>query len=214
MNIGQWIVIGLCAILLVWYLAASQFNRRRGLATYRWLRRGMEQVGDRLEAQWLGSSSTGAKLVISKAEKPYRKMEAMYLLETREILPYWILTYLRGRRDELVIKANLRQAPKTEVRIERTDQRKNNGQLPEDQRGVYQELSAPPGFSIMQNGAVDPEMELSLRAFLEESGEALETMRLQPKIPHLEIKLQIKSLLTKAPDSFFTKLSEYLQPPD
>lgn len=66
----------------------------------------------------------------------------------------------------------------------------------------------------MQNGAVDPEMELSLRAFLEESGEALETMRLQPKIPHLEIKLQIKSLLTKAPDSFFTKLGEYLQPPD
>ena len=213
MNLGQWIVIGLCAILLGWYLAASQFNRRRRLATYRWLRRGLEQVGDRIEAQWLGSSSTGAKLVISKAEKPYRKMEAMYLLETREILPYWILTHLRGRRDELVIKANLRQAPKTEVWVERTDQRKKIGQLPEDQKGAYQELTDPAGFSILQNGSVDPEMELSLRAFLDESGEALETMRLQPKLPHLEIRLQIKSLLTKAPDSFFNKLCLYLQPP-
>ena len=137
----------------------------------------------------------------------------MYLLETREILPYWILTHLRGRRDELVIKANLRQAPKTEVWVERTDQHKNNGQLPEDQKGTYQEMSAPSGFSIFLTGSVDPDMELSLRAFLDESGEALETMKVQPKIPHLEIRLQIKSLLTKAPDSFFNKLSLYLQPP-
>jgi hypothetical protein len=213
MNIGQWIVIALCAILLVWYLAASQFNRRRGLATYRWLRRGLEQVGDRIEAQWLGSSSTGAKLVIPKAEKPYRRVEVMYLLETREILPYWLLSHLRGRRDELVINATLRQVPKIEVRVERTAQPQEIGQLPPDQPQPHQELPVPVGFTITQNGPGDPGSEQRLSAFLGEVGEPLESLVLQSGTPHLEIKLQVKTLLATPPDSFFAMLRSWLQSP-
>ena len=209
MNLGQWIVIGLCALLLAWYFGASMFNRRRGLATYQWLRRGLEQVGDKIEAQWLGSSSTGAKLVIPRAEKPFRRLEAMYLLETREILPYWILTHLRGRRDEFMIKAVLRKVSKTEFVVARIDQRKKTGLVPEN----YEELKAPDGFSISRHGPQDQESEQRLREFLSEAGDPIERISLQQKSPHLEISMRIDSLEMTPANSFFSNLMSWLEGP-
>jgi len=179
MNLGQWIVIGLCALLVAWYFGASMFNRRRVMATYQWLRRGLEQVGDKIEAQWLGSSSTGAKLVIPRAEKPYRRLEATYLLETREILPYWILTHLIGRRDELMIKAVLRKVPKTGLVVERLDLRNNTELEPQDQKQLYEPVDAPEGFTIARYGPGDPESEQRLREFLNVAGEPVERISLQ-----------------------------------
>lgn len=213
MNLGQWIVIGLCALLLAWYFGASMFNRRRGLATYQWLRRGLEQVGDKIEAQWLGSSSTGAKLVIPRAEKPFRRLEAMYLLETREILPYWILTHLRGRRDEFMIKAVLRKVPKTKVIVSRINQPKNAELVPQDQKQVYEPVGAPDGFSISRHGPQDQESEQRLREFLSEAGDPIERISLQQKSPHLEISMRIDTLEMTPANSFFSNLMSWLEGP-
>jgi len=213
MNLGQWIVIGLCALLVAWYFGASMFNRRRGMATYQWLRRGLEQVGDKIEAQWLGSSSTGAKLVIPRAEKPYRRLESTYLLETREILPYWILTHLRGRRDGLMIKVVLRKVPKTGLVVERLDLRNKTELEPQDQKQVSELVDAPEGFTIARYGPGDPESEQRLREFLSEAGEPIERISLQQKSPHLEIRMWINSLEMTPPVPFFEMLKKWLQQP-
>ena len=108
MSSSQLIIIVLSVFLILWYIGANIYNRRRGIAAYHWLRRGLQQLGTISNAEWLGSSGTGAKLAVSKADKPFRQVEAAYFLETREILPWWVVARLRGKRDEIVLSASLR----------------------------------------------------------------------------------------------------------
>lgn len=213
MNLGQWIVIGLSALLVVWYFGASMFNRRRGMATYQWLRRGLEQVGDKIEGQWLGSSGTGVKLTIPRAEKPFRKLQTIYVLETREILPYWILTHLSGKRDKLTITATLRKIPKSKLVVGRKNQRKNTELVPENQKQTYEQLPAPEEFVILRQGSADPDYEQGLREFLDQAGESIERISLGAKSPHLEINMRLNSLETTPPVLFFSSLSSWLKGP-
>lgn len=211
MNLGQWIVIGLSALLVIWYFGASMFNRRRGIATYQWLRRGLEQVGEKIEGQWLGSSGTGAKLTIPRADKPFRKLQTMYVLETREILPYWILTHLSGKRDKLTITATLRKTPQIKVVVGRTNQSKDTSLIQEDQKQTYEQLQAPEDFAILWQGPADPESEQRLMDFLNQTGAPIERISLGGKSPHLEIRLRIKSLEATPPVSFFSNLRSWLE---
>ena len=213
MNLGQWIVIGLSALLVVWYFGASMFNRRRGMATYQWLRRGLEQVGDKIEGQWLGSSGTGVKLTIPRAEKPFRKLQTIYVLETREILPYWILTHLSGKRDNLTITATLRKIPKSKLVVGRKNQRKNTELVQENQKQTYEQLPAPEEFVILRQGSADPDYEQGLREFLDQAGESIERISLGAKSPHLEINMRLNSLETTPPVLFFSSLSSWLEGP-
>ena len=38
MDLGQWIVIGLSVLMGIWFGVGSIYNRRRGVATFHWLR--------------------------------------------------------------------------------------------------------------------------------------------------------------------------------
>jgi hypothetical protein len=114
-DIGQQIVIGISVFLVVWYIALSSVNRRRGIATYQWLQDGLSRLGKISESRWIGSASSGARLAIAEAQPPFRKIEVIFLLESREILPLWIFNHLRGKRDELIIKASLSGRPTQEI---------------------------------------------------------------------------------------------------
>ena len=117
MNQGQIIVIVISAFMGVWFFLGSVYNRRRGMAVFNWLRSGIEQFGKLSEARWIGSSGSGARLVIGQAKSPYQRIEIVFLLESREILPLWLFNHLRGKRDEMIMKANLRSVPDQEIEI-------------------------------------------------------------------------------------------------
>lgn len=111
------ILVGLGVFLALWYLFASIYNRRRGLAAYRWLRDGLTVFGDKHEGKWLGSSASGGHLTVPQAVSPFRRVETIFLLESRELLPLWLADLLRGKRDQIIFKATLRAAHQAEVEI-------------------------------------------------------------------------------------------------
>ncbi len=113
MNLGQGIAIGLSVLLGFNYFIGTIINRKKGTSLFRWLRDGAQAVlGKVTHASWVGSSSAGGRLAIGQANAPFRRVEMLYLLATREILPLLWLQRLRGRRDELVLKAVLRSGPR------------------------------------------------------------------------------------------------------
>ena len=81
LDLGQWIVIGLSAFLLLWYFLVNSISRKRGTAISRWLFRCLESVGEISNAEWIGASNMGARLTVKKAKNPFRRVEAHYLLE-------------------------------------------------------------------------------------------------------------------------------------
>lgn len=122
MNLSpEQIVVGIGALLAAWYLIASFYNRRRGLAAYRWLRDGLDTLGDKYEGKWLGSAASGAHLTIAKASPPFRRVEVIFLLESRELLPLWLFDIWRNKRDQVIFKATTQAVRQAEVEIAPAD---------------------------------------------------------------------------------------------
>jgi len=199
LDLGQWVVIALSAFLFLWYFAASTLNRQRGIATYRWLRQSLEAVGKVSIAEWIGSSNMGARLVVKKAAKPFGRVEARYLLEPREFLPYWLYSRLKGKRDEIVIQVTLRYALKANFEI-------TNREIGHQVQKSLAGNQVPQG---PQNAYTDPEeahLRSMLETFLAEYGSTTEKIIVRRESPHLTIHARIKPLLLSPAESYFRTL--------
>lgn len=208
MDAGQTIVIALGIFLALWFVAASAYNRRRGVRTYRWIQTGVKTFGAISEARWLGSSGSGAQMVIAKPGKPFRRVEIAFLLETRELLPLWLLNHLRGRRDTMIFKANLRNAPRGEVEI-----------LPQDR--PFRSIENPPGaetwsvldqplaggFAAARRGRDTDSLIESVTPLLSSDGESIRRLSLARTSPHLIAEINLPDLMASPAPDFFTRLS-------
>jgi len=119
MSTPEHIVTGFGLFLVFWYLVAAIYNRRFGLRTYRWLQRGWAELGDpeSVQASWIGSSGSGARIGLLRAKAPFRRLELVYLLESRELAPLWLIDVLRGKRDQLILRGTLRRRPDGELEV-------------------------------------------------------------------------------------------------
>lgn len=202
LDVGQWIVILLSALLFIWYFLANSANRRKGIATYRWLRQGLDSLGNVSSAEWIGASNVGARMVVAKPAKPFRRVEARYLLEPREFLPYWFFSYLRGKRDEVVIKITLRMNPSSSLEIRRFTGRKN----------VPAGECAHQHFQVVRADLADPQLISHVEAFLDENGATINEIILQNRAPHIELNARLGPLLDCSPELYFAKILSWYQP--
>ena len=209
MNTGQWIAISLSALFGAWYAVGAIINRRRGVAIYRWLRTGLEQVGKISEAKWIGSSGSGARLVVDKGKKPFRRVEVVFLLESREIMPIWLFNRLRKKQDEMILKATLTQVPDQEVESGPSGDRKLKGLLsaPANKLNPFNVVSAPKGFDIIRRGSHDEERLVALREFLIKYSNSVFQVSLRKQMPHLILRVYLPALQSIPAEDFLAELS-------
>src|SRR5271157_2136785 len=104
------------AVLIVgWFAAGSIANVRKGHAAMRWLQGGLPLLGERTTLRWLGTTSV--VLAIAKAEPPFEQAALVIFLEPRDVPWLWALARGRGRRDTLIVRAQLRRAPVDDVEL-------------------------------------------------------------------------------------------------
>jgi hypothetical protein len=104
------LAIALLLLVLLWFTVGTQRNVRRGNRVLIWLQEGLPVLGSRATLRWLGSSVVGVG--ISEANAPFREAEVMVVLEPRDLGAIWALARQRGRRDFVLIRANLVRAPR------------------------------------------------------------------------------------------------------
>lgn len=209
MDAGQTFAIALGIFLVLWFLAASAYNRRRGVRTYRWIQSGVKTLGAISEARWLGSSGSGAQMVIAKPGKPYRRIEIAFLLETRELLPLWLLNRLRGRRDYMIFKANLRSAPRGDVEILPQDSRRFRSIENPPGKEAWSVLDRPlaGGFAAAQRGRDTDQLIESVTPLLSTDGESFRRLSLARTPPHLITEINLPDLMAAPASDFFARLS-------
>lgn len=211
MDVGQWIVIGISALLGVWYVAAGTFNRRRGIASYHWLKEGLEAQGKLTGASWIGSSGSGARLVVGQARQPFRRIEVVFLLETREILPLWLFNRARGKRDELILKATLRKVPTLETEVAQAADRGFPAQVKEDASMTLIPAPGLQGFQLAVGRSADAELSAGLEALLTQYPTAILRLSLRRSQPHLILRVNLMELQTQGPsEAFFDHLSGWV----
>jgi hypothetical protein len=209
MNTGQWIIIGLCAFLFVWYLGWNIFNRRRGIAVYYWLRKFLGRIGEISQAGWLGSSSSGARLGVAHGRKPFRQVEATYFLESRELIPLWMIHYLRGRQEVVQIRASLQLAPKCLLEVGRISDKRFGIQM-EQKEYVIQNAPLAERYCVAWPSSETPPDTKALEEFLGGYRDVMYRLTLRRESPHLVIEAWIKPLLATSPENFFEALQVFL----
>lgn len=210
MDTGQTVVIVICAILGVWYFLAAIYNRRRGLKTFDWLKSGLESLGKLSEAKWIGSSGSGARLVVGSPSVPFKRVEVIYLLESREILPLWIFNHLRGKRDEIILKASLRSGPSQEIEAARENDAEFKKVVAADGKKSFETSPAPEGFEIAIRGKKEDNLPTRLSDFLKSYEGAVWRFSLQRQAPHLILRANLPDLTSKEAGKFFTEIGEVI----
>ncbi|HJX40303.1 MAG TPA: hypothetical protein VJ345_02485 [Anaerolineales bacterium] len=210
MDLGQTIVVYLGIFLILWYAVALIYNRRLGIRTYRWLQPGVATLGKITQAKWLGSSGSGARIGVAQAKVPFRQAEVAFLLETRELLPLWLLNRLRGIRDSLVVRAQLRSVPQGELEILPQGHSRFGDLLTESKQNPWAMLDRelPAGLQAAARGRNTDNMLESAKALLNEVGPGIRRLSLARTAPHLILDMKIAQLRSEPSERFFNLLTK------
>jgi hypothetical protein len=182
------ILVAVGIFLALWYFGASVFNRRRGIAIYRWLLAGLDRLGDQVEGRWLGSSGSGARLNVHSANPPFKSAELIYLLASRELLPLFVVNLLRGRRDQLIVKATLRGRTMGEVEVAPAGSSLARQMRAEAER-PWQLTSGPHDLLIGARGTGADAQQAALMPFVERYGPFVRRISWSRKAPQLIVTL-------------------------
>jgi hypothetical protein len=190
------IVVGLGILLALWYLGASIFNRRRGVAVFRWLREPLDRFGGEVGSRWIGSSGSGAEIKVVKADAPFKQIEAIYLLASRELLPLWLFDMSRGKRDRLILKFALRASFGGEIeavpaRSGLAHQMRNDPEKPWSIEDSRHDLI------VGTRGGGTAPARSALTPFLEKYGANLQRLSWTRQAPHLIITLSLADLFER-----------------
>src|SRR3970282_2777631 len=111
-------------------------------------------------------------LVVGKADRPFRQVEAAYLPETRELLPLWLRNRLRGGRDALILRADLRSSPRGELEVMRRGDSRLKGITASGERNpwILSKVEFAGEFQSAQRGGVPALLLEEVRIFLATGG--------------------------------------------
>ncbi len=205
MDPGVVAVVGLCVLLALWYGGGYLYNRRRGQRLFRWLETGLDVLGGERESGWIGSPASGARINITHAAPPFRRLEITLLLENREILLSWLFHRLRGSQDRLIIRATLRSPRRGEVEIVPVKGRIAEGLRKEqDQPWTWQE--GPYGLGVAYQGASAQRQVTAVEPWLETYGAHLYRFSWRKTDPHIQLQMKVAGLLATSSETFLADL--------
>ncbi|MDY7078859.1 MAG: hypothetical protein SXV54_18250 [Chloroflexota bacterium] len=198
-------VIGLCVFLALWHGGGYLYNRHRGQRLFRWLKTGLDVLGGERESGWLGSPASGARVNITHAAPPFRRLEITLLLKNREILPLWLLDRLRGKQDWLIIKATLRSPRRGAVEIVPAKGRMAQALLKE-QKNPWMLQEGPYGLVIAYRSSGTRQQMAELSSWLETYGMHLHRFSWCKTDPHVQLQVKAGGLLLTSSETFLMDL--------
>jgi hypothetical protein len=192
---GPSIAIGLILFVMLWFALGTQRNIRRGNEILRWLQVGLPMLGRKTTMRWLGSSAV--ELGIANAEAPFREATVVVVLEPRDVSVLWVYARSRGRRDFLIVRANLRRPPRFSMDVD--DPRGWTGR-PETGDSGWRTVDWPDGCIALAGPGADEALIRSAWDHLGKASEGVWRLTVQPVVPHLEVHLRPPAVATVGSD--------------
>ncbi len=109
LETSMMILLGLTVALVASYAFGSIWNRRIQRSFWKALRGVLKRYSRKVRFKSLGSS--GFKVAFRTSSGPLSKVEVSLVLLAREMPIYLLTAYALGRRDRIVVKANLARKP-------------------------------------------------------------------------------------------------------
>jgi len=184
-SFGPSVAIGVILVVMLWFALGTQRNIRKGNNLLRWLQGGLPLLGRRTTLRWLGSSVV--QLGIVEPETPFREATVAIVLEPRDVPLLWAFARSRGRRDFVIIRANLVRAPAFSMDVR--DPRGWTGRLDDrDEADDLWKAKDWPGGCVAHvgHGADEPAVR-SAWSLLAKLSPGVWRLTVQPIVPHVEV---------------------------
>jgi hypothetical protein len=185
------LLTGLAIVIVAWFAAGSIYNVRRGREALRWMQGGLPALGARTTVRWLGT--TAVQLGLRDPRAPFQEVSLIVFLEPRDVPWMWALSRTRGRRDLLIVRAQLRNPPR--VDLEALDRRSWSGRevlprLPAS-RWTVVEPGFPGRLAIFHQTAPALARAEELVALAGKTGVAVRRLSVRQGKPHLQLHLAL-----------------------
>jgi hypothetical protein len=192
---GPSIAIGLILFVMLWFALGTQRNVRKGNDLLRWLQDGLPILGRRTTMRWLGSSAV--ELGIVEPSAPFRDVTVVVVLEPRDVSVLWAWARWRGRRDFVIVRANLVRSPRFVAEIRdpggwtgREDTLQGDGGGGDRSAVAWRTLGWP-GDAVARAGPGTDEAAIrSTWDRLTRASGGVWRLTIQPVVPHLEIHVR------------------------
>ncbi len=183
------LAIAVLLVFMLWFVAGTQGNIRRGNRLLRWLQDGLPLLGRRTTLRWLGSSAV--ELTIADPADPFREAQVVVVLEPRDVGLLWAYGHARGRRDFIIVRASLRRAPRFELEV--GDRRGWTGRLLPDRigEGGWSPLAWPtPELEALARPGADEALARRTWDRLEAASGGVWRLSVHQTVPHLEVHVR------------------------
>ncbi len=194
-----WIIV---ILLVLGYLGGNWLNRQRSRAIGRWLQSALSTLGGQPAWNLAGTMSSSVQLTVNHAARPFRQLVITYHMLTREFLPLWMFELLRGKRDRMTVRGDLRGVLSEEIEVVpwRGKLRRMLDQHAGDQPWNWQRAPARLGLASHQAG--DSDLCCSMLSFLEQYGHSIERLSLRRRQPNLMLFVRLDGI-ERAPAADF-----------
>jgi len=208
LNLGQWIVIVISAVLVLAYIRGFYYNRQRAGKILAWLDEGLKQFGPVSSGEKLPGMATGGRMEVKRAAPPLKKLEAVYLLAPRENPLFLLFHLIQGRRDELILWITYQSKPEQDVEVARRGDRQFESRLKATDKKPLTVTDGPRGLVFASEQKKGGVLVGRVQSFLEKYSTVVYRLALRENKPHLFIRVNLRIMqLTSAPE-FFSALRD------
>ena len=209
LNLGQWIVIGICALLILGYIRGYFYNRQQASRISAWLQEGLQAWGGVTSGEGkLPGLASGGRLEVQQAAPPLRSIEAIFLLAPRENPLFWIFYRLQGKHDELIVWITFLSKPEQIVEVARSGDPHFQKRLKASDKPSLALMEAPPGFQIAREEKEGALLAGKVLSFVQRYPSPVRRLVARPNKPHLFLRLDLHAVQSNPAGDFFKELSE------
>ena len=208
LNAGQWVVLGICGVLILGYILGYFYNRQRAEQIYKWLKQGLSTLGEVSLGEKLPGMATGGRLEVNQAAAPLKRVEAVYLLAPRENLLFWMFHLLQGRGDELVVWINYLSKPEQSIEVGRKGDRQFEKRLKDKGKPALSIVDGNRGLQVAVEEKPGALLAGKVQSFLSSHPSTVIRLALRPEKPHLFLRANLRTIQKGTAVEFFTTLRE------
>jgi hypothetical protein len=195
-------VLAVAALIGIWYLCLSQYNRKKGAMALSWMEAACSGKGEILEAKWLTNYTLQARLRF--AGHWFENARVTLKLLPRPLPVQWILSLWRKEEETLTFEADLDCTPGFQLEVYRhrwLTQKPRQSVLPTKHRNWT--VSRPGPVVLTTRTEWDNELTPVVNTLMTSRGHGLISVRFRTKSPHLAATVPLQALSDKQTASSF-----------
>lgn len=203
-------VVGSVAVLVLWYVVFSTYNRKKGAAALRWVQAACAGKGRILESHWVGSSNSRLQARLHFSSRWFENARVNVELRPRALPVQWLVSCWQRQEETLTFEADLGGSPSFHLEVVRRRweiHSRGSSRRKHDERELEFFEPGPIVLTTRTHWKTDPTAELN--ALMSVRRQDILQVRFRPESPQFSATVHLEALADpNAAEGFVSAMRE------